>query len=183
MIKKKENRKHYKIIRKSITKEEKRCFDRRIFTFFINSVLYKKADKLLIYVSVNGEVDTLDIISRALSDGKKVAVPYCSGKEMKFLVINSPDDLSEGEFGIPTADPERCEFVSDFNNTLCIVPGLSFDVKGNRLGYGGGFYDRFLCAHPVDTVGLCYERCLSESVPTEKFDIKINYVLTENGFK
>lgn len=183
MIDKKELRKLYKTIRKRISSDEKSCFDSRIFSFLINSDLYKNAENLLIYVSVNDEVDTLDIISRALSDGKKVAVPYCCGKKMKFSVIESFDDLCDGEFGIPTADPENCEVISDFNNTLCIVPGLSFDIHGNRLGYGGGFYDRFLSENPVDTVGLCYGRCLSRSIPSDKYDIVIKYILTENGLK
>ncbi len=183
MIDKKELRKLYKAIRNRISPNEKCCFDSRIFTFLINSDLYKNAENLLIYVSVNDEVDTLDIISYALSDGKKVAVPYCCDKKMKFLVIESFDDLCDGEFGIPTADPEKCELIGSVSNTLCVVPGLSFDIYGNRLGYGGGFYDRFLAENPVDTVGLCYERCLSRSIPSDKYDIAIKYILTENGLK
>ncbi len=183
MIKKKELRKLFKSIRKSLSVNEKNYFDSKIFTFLINSELYKNADFLLVYISYNSEIDTTKIIKRAFLDGKKVAVPYCIGNEMKFLTINSFDDLSEGKFGIPSADPDKCETVVDFQNTLCVVPALSFDVYGNRLGYGGGYYDRFLCKTRVDTVGLCYERCICHSIPNEKFDIGIKYILTENGLK
>lgn len=181
MIDKKDLRKLYKATRNSFSANEKNCFDSRILTFLINSDIYRNAQNILAYVSVNSEVDTINIINRCLSDRKNVAVPYCFGKEMKFLFVNSLDDLSDGEFGIPTADPEKCELVSDFNNSLCIVPGLSFDVNGNRLGYGGGFYDRFLAETPVDTVGLCYGRCLTRSIPSDEYDVIIRYVLTENG--
>lgn len=183
MIEKKELRKLFEATRKTLTVNEKSYFDSKIFTFLVNSELYRNAELLLVYVSYNGEVDTLRIIKRAFLDGKKVAVPYCHGNEMEFLIINSFDYLSKGKFGILSADPNKCETVVDFQNTLCIVPALSFDVYGNRLGYGGGYYDRFLSKNSIETVGLCYERCISHSIPNEKFDIVINFILTENGLK
>lgn len=183
MIDKKELRKFYKSIRECISRNEKTLFDSKIFTFLVNSELFKDAETLLIYVSVNNEIDTNSIIKFALSEGKKVAVPYCVGNMMNFLVIKSPDDLIDGKFGIPTADPEKCFSVEDFSNALCVVPGLSFDNYGNRLGYGGGFYDRFLSKNKVKTVGLCYERSISNALPIEKYDIATDYILNENGLK
>lgn len=174
-----ELRRLYRSVRKSITKNEKSDFDKRIFIRLINSALYRNSDCILIYVSVNDEADTSDIIKYALDDGKIVAVPYCVGDKMDFLIISSLKDLSDGEFGIPTANPEKCSLVTDFKNTLCIVPGLSFDRFGNRLGYGGGYYDRFLSDKYLVTVGITYERCLSEFLQSEKHDVIIDYILTE----
>ena len=183
MIEKKELRKLYKSTRESVSENEKNLFDSKIFTFLINSELFKKAEILLIYVSVCNEIDTYSIINFALSEGKKVAVPYCVGNMMNFLVIDSLNDLVDGKFGIPTADPEKCLSVENFGNALCIVPALSFDNYGNRLGYGGGFYDRFLCINQVKTVGLCYERCISNKLPIKKNDIAVDYIINENGLK
>jgi 5-formyltetrahydrofolate cyclo-ligase len=179
MIDKKELRRFYRSVRKSQTSEEKNCFDKKIFSFLINSSLYKNASKILVYVSVNDEADTIEIIRYALNDGKTVAVPFCVDDKMEFLIINSLSDLSEGKFGIPTADPEKCAVLSDFEGALCVVPALSFDIYGNRLGYGGGLYDRFLNRKNVVSLGLTYERCLCGAIPREKHDIKIDYILTE----
>lgn len=176
---KSEFRKLYKSVRKSLGRREKYDFDKRIFTSLVNSSLFQKSKSVLVYVSVNDEVDTADIIRFALEEKKNVAVPYCSGNKMDFLEIHSEDDLSEGKFGIPTADPDKCKVFNDFRDALCIVPGLSFDNFGNRLGYGGGFYDRFLENNKITTVGLTYERCISKIIPTEKYDIGIDYILTE----
>ena len=176
---KKELRRLYKSVRKSIMPKDKSDFDKRIFTSLINSPIYQKSKSLMIYVSFNDEADTINIIRYALSDGRIVAVPYCNGTDMEFLVINSLDDLSEGEFGIPTANPEKNHVFNDFKDALCIVPGLSFDIFGNRLGYGGGFYDRFLINKDVVTLGITYERCLSERLQNEEHDVRIDYILTE----
>ncbi len=176
---KKETRDFYIKIRKNISSKEKNEFDRLIFTQFINSSLFNEFDTFLIYVSVNNEVATTDIINYLLYNNKKVAVPYCIGKEMNFYYINSLAELINGKFDIPSVDinkSQKCNFYSD---ALCIVPGVSFDNYGNRLGYGGGYYDRFLSENKNCTLGLCYERCLSDLLPTDIYDIKMDFILTE----
>lgn len=180
---KKELRILYKSIRNSISDCEKIKFDKSVFTRFINSDLYKKSKLILVYVSVGSETDTLDIIKFALNDGKFVAVPYCSGSEMKFYRINSLDCLSTGKYGIPTVTPDDDNLVGDYEQAVCVVPALSLDLYGNRLGYGGGYYDRFLSDKSIFTVGLCYERCIHSCLPLQEHDIKVNYILTENIFK
>ncbi len=183
MMDKKQLRNFYKSVRKTISPNERIDFNKKILTFLINSDLYINSDLLLIYVSVNDEADTYEIISRALNDGKKVGIPYCIGKEMKFLLIDSLNELSEGEFGIPSADSKKCKEVTVSDNTVCFVPGLCFDSHGNRLGYGGGFYDRYLNKNKVETVGLCYGRCCCDILPSNEYDIPVKYILTENGIK
>lgn len=176
-------RKLYKSVRNSFNNYEKSLIDEKIFTQFINSDLYKNSISLLIYVSSKGETDTFNIINYALANGKSVAVPYCEDEMMIFYNINSLDDLREGAFGIPEPDPKKCTAVCDFSDAVCIVPALSFDFFGNRLGYGGGYYDRFLSENSVITVGLCRERSLCPCLPSEEHDIAIDYILTENGLR
>lgn len=173
----------YKSVRNSISDHEKSNFDGRIFTQFINSALYKNSKSLLIYISVGTEADTLNIIDYALKDGKSVAVPLCIKKEMHFCRINSFDSLIEGKYGIPTVKSEKCDLINDFDGAICVVPALSFDAYGNRLGYGGGYYDRFLSGKTIPTVGLCHERCIHSALPAEEHDIKVKYILTENSIK
>lgn len=179
MMNKNDMRDFYLKIRKTITGNEKNEFDNIIFTQFINSFFYHNFDRFLIYISVNHEVETSEIIQFLIDNNKKVAVPYCSGRNMDFYYIKSFNELIEGKFGIPSVDITAAKKAENFNETLCIVPAVSFDNNGNRIGYGGGYYDRFLNKNQLTTLGLCYERCISENIPNENFDIKTDYVLTE----
>ena len=178
---KQELRIQYKSIRNSVI--NKSDFDRKISEYFINSPFFHNSDIYLCYVSVGSEVDTSYIIDKLLSNGKKVAVPNCKDGIMDFFEIKSTDELIEGAYGIPTADVNNAVRITCFDNALCIVPALSFDKSGFRLGYGGGYYDRFLFDKSIISLGLSYEDCICESLPAEEHDIKINSVLTENGFR
>ncbi len=179
MNNKKELRDFYLGIRNCISDSEKIRFDRMIFTSFINSHFFNNYDTFLVYISFNSEVGTSALIQYLLEHKKKVAVPFCCGKIMDFYFINSADELVEGKFGIPSVDINKAEKAESFDNTLCIVPAVSFDNNGNRLGYGGGYYDRFLSKNNIPTVGLCYQRCISNIIPAEDNDIAIDYILTE----
>ncbi len=179
MTDKKALRRHYKAVRGSITDSEKLFAEEKIFESFINSRYFNNFSSFLIYVSCGTEVDTRNIINYLLLNKKCVAVPYCSGSVMTFYEINSLDDLASGAFGIPTVNTENSTEIKDFSGGLCIVPALAFDRSGNRLGYGGGYYDRFLTANKIETLGLCFEKCFADELPAESFDIKIGYVLTE----
>ncbi len=176
---KKEIRDFYIKTRKCISESEKQEFDRYIFVSFINSKFYKNFETFLIYISFNNEVQTYDLIQFMLDNNKKVAVPFCNDNTMNFYFINSIDELISGKYGIPSVDINKSVKVVDFDNALCIVPAVSFDNNGNRLGYGGGYYDRFLSEYKIPSIGFCYQRCICDKLPTEQTDIKINYVLTE----
>ena len=179
---KKELRILFKSVRSYVSECERADFNRNIFTAFINSSVYRNAALLLIYVSFGSEADTLNIIRYALNDGKRVAVPFCNGKLMSFYEINSVDELVCGKFGIPTVIPDENKRITDFTDSVCVVPALSYDLSGVRLGYGGGYYDRFLYEKIITTVGLAFERCLSHFLPSEEHDIRIDYILTERRF-
>ena len=147
----------------------------------INSLQYKNADSIFAYWSVGSEVDTLKIIEKALRDSKKIALPKCTDENgnMTFFYLPSLDYLVDGMYGIK----EPCEdyIADDFTNTsLCIVPALSFDRCGYRLGYGKGYYDKFLSSFSGITVGLCYEECLCDELPRDSYDKKVNYIITND---
>lgn len=180
MKSKPELRKYFSQLRNSIDIDERTVIDRSITQNLINSDLYLQSDLILVYVSVGSEVDTTDIILHSLSVGKKVAVPYCSNDKMDFYQIFSSHELSEMQFGIPTVDINSAKKAILTKNTLCIVPAYAFDKRGYRLGYGGGYYDRFLAANNVRSVGLCRNIFLVDSLPSEEHDIKTNIVLTED---
>ncbi len=175
-------RKFYTQLRNGINPSVKISADRNIFSYFVNSGFFTEHILFLCYVSVNSEVDTRELISYLLKNTKRVAVPFCINDNMLFCEISSLDDLEPGRFNIPT--PKICEenIITNFADALCVVPALSYDVNGNRLGYGGGYYDRFLKKYNVKTLGLAYSDCICQSIPTENSDVKIKTVLTENGF-
>ena len=143
---------------------------------------YQKAELLLFYVSYRSEADTLQLLKEALGAGRKVAVPKVAGTDMVFYRITNFSQLVKGYKGILEPDTECCEVITDDlpKHTLLFVPGCAFDEKGGRMGYGGGFYDRFMEAYPeVLRVALAYEEQLVEEVPREVHDKIVDVIVTE----
>lgn len=140
------------------------------------SSLYKNSQNIFVYVSTNKEVDTKDFIKKALDDGKEIYVPKIVDKEMLAARITDFDELIGGAYDIPTSSRE--EYIK--NPDLSLVPGLSFDKKKNRLGYGGGYYDRFLASNKTVKMGLMLSDFISNQLPAEKHDVKMDYVVSEN---
>lgn len=138
------------------------------------------AKTVLTYISTEIEVDTIKFIEAMLKLEKTVAVPKCEGKEMRFIAINSLSDLEAGAFGIP--EPKSGMKITDFSHSVCITPALSFDEKGFRMGYGGGYYDRFSEKYGGISIGICYEAFIGEIV-TEEFDRPVNIVVTEESIR
>jgi len=176
---KNELRKQFKKLRSEISFKEEKSL--KICNNFLNSDTYKQSKIILCYSSVKDEVNTASIIEKALQDGKTLALPRCLNKngEMNYFAVHSADDLESGCFGI--LEPKKhCFPITEFSNSVCIVPALSFDKAGYRLGYGGGYYDRFLENYSFISVGLCYNNLVSNALPRDKFDRKVNAVITEN---
>lgn len=142
---------------------------------------YADADVLYTYVSKEAEADTKALISAALEAGKFVAVPRCEPKtlRMKFLEISSLSDLESGTYGVLEPIPQKCPPVRDSGKAFCIVPGLCFDFQGYRLGYGKGYYDRFLSEFSGFTVGLCYAGCVHSKLPHGFYDRPVDMLVTE----
>ena len=143
---------------------------------FAASELYKNAKAIYGYLPYNQEVRTVPMLEQALKDGKKVAVPKCYGEEMRFIWMDDLSKVEKGYANIP--EPIADEPVADDKTALVLMPGLAFDPKGNRMGYGGGFYDKFLAAEPTHpTLALCYDFQMLEHLETEAHDLPVDVVL------
>lgn len=143
---------------------------------FLACSLYKNAKTLYGYLPYNQEVRTLPILRQALADGKQVAVPKVYGDTMRFILLTDPDAVEKGYCGIP--EPIADEPIATDETALVLMPGLAFDPQGNRMGYGGGFYDKFLQAEPNHpTVALCYNFQLLPQLDTEAHDIPVDLVI------
>ena len=173
MENKKVLRKKFMEIRNNINRESA-CLVR---DGILKNSVYKEAKCVFCYVSLGSEPDTMLIIKEILKSDKKLCVPKCVDKNGNMIAveIKSTKDLKDGFFGIK--EPVSGEEISKENIDFCIVPGLSFDEKGFRLGYGGGYYDKFLKDNKIYTVGICFKECRSDILPTEETDISVNDVL------
>ncbi len=172
----------FKSIRRSFPEEKKRQTDEKIAQRVLNLWGFRETDTLLCYVSTAIEVDTFTIINAALSQDKRVAVPRCidGTRKMDFYYIDSLDELSVRSFGVLEPDAEKNEKLLDFSHGLCIVPALAFDRNGYRLGFGKGYYDRFLAGFKGMTAGICYDDCLTDKLPGGKYDKNVDIIVTES---
>jgi len=143
---------------------------------------YINAEVILLYVSTNEEVSTKRVIANAVEAGKKVFVPICIGQHrMEFYEFTSFSELTVSKFGILEPNPKGSEKLEIFGDVLCVVPAISFDAERYRLGYGGGYYDRFIESYDdkIKTIGLCYEEMLSEILPRENHDKRVDMIITD----
>lgn len=179
---KREKRAKIKEWRHNLPEREKSVLDREIAERFFKSYVYKRTHQVFIYVSTPIEVDTLNIISHAAKDGKRIACPRCvdGTREMEFYYIDSIDDLEPGTFGVLEPKAEKNRLVTDFSDGVCVVPGLAFDSGGFRLGYGKGYYDRFLSGYKGFTCGLCYLENVVKYLPHGRFDRHVGLLITES---
>ena len=153
--------------------------DKGIFLQVKSLKEYINARNIFIYHSVGKEPDTLGIINDALTIGKTVAIPRCyKGGAMEPRVIRNLDELRPSMLGIP-APPDSAEVAGPEELELIIVPALTYDRAGYRLGYGGGYYDRYLLRTSAFTVGLARERLIMDELPREPHDIAVKCLITE----
>lgn len=142
-----------------------------------------QAKEIWCYVSMGKEVCTEQILVSAWRAGKRTAVPKVTGKrEMKFYYIESLNDLETGAFGIlePKEEKKGADCCLEKSDLLMLVPGVSFDPAGRRIGYGGGFYDTYLQKmEGCHTFGLAFEVQMADQIPAEAHDIRMEYVMTE----
>ncbi|MDD2955110.1 MAG: 5-formyltetrahydrofolate cyclo-ligase [Oscillospiraceae bacterium] len=175
-------RQKHKGLRRAMTPEEKKTQDDEIRRRVQSLYQYREAPLLLCFVSTDIEVDTKELIREALKEGKRVAVPYCVAgtRHMEFYEIRSLEDLEPRTFGVLEPVPEKCRKLSEFpRSSVCIVPGLAFDRMGYRLGYGKGYYDRFLKDYPGTKVGVVYGGCMEYRLPHGRFDVCVDLLVTE----
>ena len=171
-----ELRKEIRAKKRAMTEEEIIKKSHNLCEKFLQCDAYKTAKSVYGYLPYNQEVRTWELLEQAMKDGKKVAVPKVHGEEMRFIYITDFSQVSDGYCGIP--EPLNDDPIATDKDSLVLMPGLAFDRDGHRIGYGGGFYDRFLSAEPSHkTVALCYDFQLVEELPTEEFDIPVDVVI------
>lgn len=162
--------------KRAMTEEDICTRSEKLGQLFAASMLYQQAGTIYGYLPYNQEVRTVPMLERALKDGKKVAVPKVYGDEMKFIYLTDLTQVEKGYAGIP--EPVADGPVAEDKTALVLMPGLAFDEEGHRMGYGGGFYDKFLSAEPEHpTLALCYAFQVVQELPTEEFDVPVDCVL------
>ena len=168
--------------RAAIPHEEKKELDRAIVEQIVASEEYRRATTLLLYAPHGSEINLLPLVRRARQDGKQIAFPKCDTETttMRFYILEPDTRLVEGAYGIHEP-PEGAPLCTPDENTLCILPGLTFDPHGGRLGYGKGYYDRFLADFKGVAVGAVYQSLVVKEVPTEAHDFPVTMFFTERG--
>ena len=182
-----EIRKEFSAKRDMLPEAERKEKSEKICSIAKELVSFRHAEVILLYSPIKSEIDVLPIAEYALSKGKAIAFPRCNTEDrtMKFHFVTSLDQLKEGAYGIkePTEDAPVYDPLEDKRVAVCYVPGLTFDVYGYRLGYGKGYYDKFLNSYSGCTIGVTYTELIAPSLPRGKFDIPCNIMLTEKGVK
>lgn len=173
---KKELRRMIREKKRAMTAAQIETASARLAELFYETDYYKDASVIYGYLPYNQEVRTTAILAQALRDGKRVAVPKVYGDTMRFIYLDDLSKVETGYSGIP--EPVEDGPVAENENALVLMPGLAFDKNGNRMGYGGGFYDKFLAEEPNHpTVALCYGFQMVDTIPSEEYDIPVDYVL------
>ena len=169
--------------RDSLAPEQINSLSSAITDRLLNSPVYNASANIMAYLSFRSEVTTDLLITHSLNAGKRVFVPICipATRALVLSEIRSLDDLENGYYGIRQPKKDKL-FIADRNLLdMVVVPGAVFDRKGNRIGYGAGYYDRFFQTAPKDLckVALAYSLQLLDSIPAEPHDVTMDYIITE----
>ena len=166
--------------RLSLSTEQKKAADGAICQAIAALDAFREADVLLLFSPMRGEPDLTPLASLAAARGIKVAFPRCERGEMTFHVVQSENDFSPDQFGIPSPHA-TLPLAQATARTLCVLPGLAAGRDGSRLGYGGGFYDKFLATFEGITLFPIYDFLLFDTLPTEATDRPVDILITEKG--
>ncbi len=162
--------------KRAMTPEQIEAKSRVLCESFLETEEYRNTRTLFAYLPYNQEVRTWAIVEQAFRDGKKVCLPKIYGPDMLFIMVDSLDQVAKGYCGIP--EPIADGPLADDPTGLVLMPGMVFDPKGHRIGYGGGFYDKFLEREPNHPkVALCYDFQVVDHLETEEFDIPVDKVI------
>lgn len=173
---KKELRKHIRDQKRAMSEDMIVAASQSLAAQFYATSYYQNTNTIYGYLPYNQEVRTVPMLEQALRDGKKVAVPKVYGDTMRFIYLDDLSQVAPSSMGIP--EPIADGPVAEDPTALVLMPGLAFDKNGNRMGYGGGFYDKFLAQEPTHpTVALCYSFQMVDAIPTDDYDIPVDLVL------
>lgn len=170
--------------RRAIPEELKAEFERKICEHILSSVSYKYYDTILLYAALYDEPDLTYLCKEALSDGKLVAYPRCipGSREMTFHYVTDPFKLSSGSYGILEPSSDLPVFDTEAPScSLCLIPAVAADKNGYRVGYGGGYYDRFLSKYKGTAAAVTFSEFLFDCVPHGKYDLQADFTVTEGG--
>ena len=169
--------------RKTLSQTYTASADKRIAEYITGSEVFRRADTVFVYISTPQEPDTAQILQAAFDAGKAVSVPRCYGKGvMKAIRVTLDSEYRNSGFGIPEPVVD-CAVSAPEEVDLAIVPCLSVNDAGIRLGHGAGYYDRWLAQSSAVTMCLCYERMKEENIPYEDHDVRMQYVVSEEGIQ
>ena len=175
--------------RRAIGPEQKKELDDRITQLFLSSITYRYSAAVLLYAPLDDEIDVNEIAKQALSAGKIVAFPKCNVKDntMEYRIVHDLSELVPGALDIlePAADTEIYDYIAraQRDHAVCIVPGVVFDIQGYRIGYGRGFYDRFLNRFEGVKVGLAYSNFILKTIPRGRYDLPCDVIVSEKGVR
>ena len=173
----------FRVRRSALSKEERARTDLRIASRLLELPEVVRADCVFTYLSFGSEVDTRFVITRCWEMGKRVCLPRCAaGYTLTWHAVEDLDHLVRSRFGMeePAAGAPQAQPAGSVYS-VALVPGLAFDRRGFRLGYGGGYYDRFLPAFSGVSIGLCRSDLLSDELPSlSEYDYPVDLVVTDN---
>lgn len=172
-------REKIKELRKNVSADEVYEKSIKASENFFQSNIYKQSRCLMLYSPLGNEVGTEAIIDRAFADGKKVAFPVTDTESGSITPFYAQENTSFKKGGFSVKEPQNTEKVQKNEIDVVVVPGIVFDRKGNRVGFGKGCYDMFLKNCNAVKVGLCYDFQLAEKIPADEFDVKMDFILTE----
>lgn len=171
-------------IRNKLSEDEVKALSDSIFQNLRKNTFFNAAHNVMIYLDFKHEVKTDAIIEYCLEHGKKVYVPICIPETHEICIsrITGLDQLQSGHFGIREPFREHIRLSDSSLLDLLLVPGVAFDASGNRIGFGAGYYDRFMKRLRPDAfkAALAYSFQVVEQVPTDEYDIPADYIVTEN---
>lgn len=179
-----------KILRKEILDERSKLgiddhknYSKIILNTLLGSSYYKNAKTIMTFISFLDEVDTHEFIKKSIEDNKNIVVPITipETKELKLSLVKDFNELELGFYNILTPKEEFIRDTEPALVDLIIVPGVVFDKRGYRIGYGGGYYDRFLSKidKKIPKISLAFDLQVIDKVPTEYYDIPVDYIITE----
>lgn len=169
----------------NLTKDEHKLYSKDIRNKLVNSLEWQEATTIGITISTNFEVDTVTIIEKGWSQNKKIVVPKCfpKQKQLQFLKINSFKDVENSFFNLREPIVANTVQVEKSDIDLLIVPGLVFDNQGYRIGFGGGYFDRFLADFNQQTVSLAYHFQMVDEIPKEDYDLPVGKIINNTNIR
>ncbi len=181
-------RKQYKQIREQLTIAQVRKNSDNIAAQLFQTTFWQKSNTVMLYLSFQNEVITDQIYREGWNQGKTMLVPICSPQNgiMSMSVLSSFDQLIANRYGIRELPVHLQQIVPPEAIDLCLIPGIAFDRLGNRLGFGSGYYDRYLAKIPADVprIALAHScQIFDDTLPTDQYDLPMDYMLTELGLE